>query len=321
MDGSWQLDPSDALTLQAARSTTTYPVQVADAFGIPPGTVTGDGLGIQFQRSRTNYSASLAIAHVSPGFRADMGYLPKVGYTEVEPEFEYDWYSNSAWWNTSGIGAHYDWVQATGNGPMLDRMAEVYGFVKATGQSDIQLFVRQDNQFVGGKNLALDQYEVDAKAQPVSWLGFELDAITGDGADYVGARKGRLLSVAPTVTLSPGHHLEVAFVGDFERLDVTGGRLYTANLYDLRASWYFNPRMFVRAIGQLQDIRQDTALYPEGTPSRSRSLATQWLFGYTLNPFTSLYAGFSNGYIGAGDAGLVETDREIFLKLSYAFQL
>lgn len=52
----------------------------------------------------------------------------------------------------------------------------------------------------------------------------------------------------------------------------------------------------------------------------NRSLAAQWLFGYTLNPFTSLFAGFSNGYIGSGDAGLVETDREIFLKLSYAFQ-
>lgn len=57
------------------------------------------------------------------------------------------------------------------------------------------------------------------------------------------------------------------------------------------------------------------------SPSRSRSLATQCLFGYTLNPFTSLYAGFSNGYIGSGNAGLVETDREVFLKLSYAFQL
>lgn len=320
-DGSWQIDPSDALIVQAARSTTTYPVQVADAFGIAPGTVTGSGLGLAFQRTRTNYSASLSLARVSPGFRADMGYLPKVGYTEVEPEFEYDWYSNTAWWNAGGIGAHYDWVQGTGNGPMLDRLAEVYGFVKAHGQSTVQLFLRQDKQYVSGKTLALDQLELDATAQPLRWLQFQLDAITGDGADYVGARRGRLLSVAPQLTLTPGRHLQIAFVGDFERLNVIDGWLYADDLYDLRVSWYFNPRMFVRAIGQLQDIRQNTALYPPGTASRNRSLATQWLFGYTLNPFTSLYAGFSDGYIGAGDAGLVETDREVFLKLSYAFQL
>ncbi|HLI17053.1 MAG TPA: DUF5916 domain-containing protein [Rhodanobacteraceae bacterium] len=321
VDGSWQLDPSDAIVLQAARSTTTYPVQVANAFGIAPGTLTGSGLGFSFERTRNNYNASLSVARVSPDFRSDMGYLPKVGYTEVEPEFEYDWYSNSSWWNTGGFGAHYDWVQGAGHGPMLDRMAEVYGFVKANGQSNIQLFLRRDNQFFGGRNFVLDQVELDAIAQPLRWLGFQLDATTGDGADYIGVRKGRLLSLAPQVTLTPGRHLEIAFVGDFERLDIAGSRLYTDDLYDLRVSWYFNPQMFVRAIGQLQDIRQNTALYPAGTASRNRSLATQWVFGYVLNPFTSLFAGFSNGYIGTGDAGLAETDRELFLKLSYAFQL
>ncbi|MGH8147611.1 MAG: DUF5916 domain-containing protein, partial [Rhodanobacteraceae bacterium] len=321
VDGSWQLDPSDTLTVQAARSSTTYPEQVAQAFGIAPGGVTGSGLGLQFQRTRNNYDASLSVARVSPGFRADSGYFPKVGYMEIEPEFEYDWYSDTAWWNTGGIGAHYDWVRATGRGPMLDRLAEVYGFVKAVGQSNIQLFVRHDDQYFGGKTFALDQYELDATAQPLRWLGFELDATTGDGADYAGGRKGRLLSLAPSLTLTPGRHLKVAFVGDFERLDVAGGRLYTADLYDLRVSWYFNPRMFVRAIGQLQDIRRNPLLYPAGTASRNRSLATQWLFGYVLNPFSSLYVGFSNGYLGNGDAGLVQTDREFFLKLSYAFQL
>ena len=102
---------------------------------------------------------------------------------------------------------------------------------------------------------------------------------------------------------------------------MAGGTLYTADLYDLRVAWHFNSQMFVRAIGQAQDIRQNTALYPAGTSSRNRSLATQWLFGYTLNPFSSLYVGFSNGYLGNGDASLMQTDREYFIKLSYAFQL
>lgn len=321
VDGSWQLDPSDALTLQAARSTTRYPRQVADAFGIAPGSVTGNGLGLEFQRTRLNYNASLSVASVSPGFRADLGYLPKVGYIEAEPQFEYDWYSSTAWWNQGGFGARYDWVRASGGGPMLDRLAYVYAFVNTIGQSRITIDARRDNQYFGGKTFALDQYELDANAQPLRWLGFELDAVGGDGVDYVGARKGRLLSLAPSVTLTPGRHLRIAFVGDFERLDVAGGRLYTDELYDLRVSWYFNSRMFVRAIGQLQDIRQNTALYPPGTANRNRSLATQWLFGYVLNPFSSLYVGLSNGYIGTGDAGLVQTDREVFLKLSYALQL
>ncbi|MGH8272820.1 MAG: DUF5916 domain-containing protein [Gammaproteobacteria bacterium] len=321
MDGSWQIDPSDSITIQTAHSTTTYPDEVANAFGITPGQVTGNGWGISWQHTRSNYNASLAVGHVDPGFRADLGYQPQVDYTEVQPGFEYDWYSHTAWWNTGGFGGNYDWVQATGGGPVLDRQAQAYAFVHAVGQSHVVFYVRHEDQYFSGETFGLNQYELDASAQPAQWLSFELDTTAGDGVDYVGVRNGGLLSIAPSFTLSPGRHLKIDFVGNFERLNVAGGRLYTANLYDLRIAWYFNSRMFVRAIAQEQNIRKNVALYPPGTASRTRNLATQWLFGYVLNPYTSLFAGFTNNYLGTGDAGLLQQGRTYFVKLSYAFQI
>ncbi|MGH8161699.1 MAG: DUF5916 domain-containing protein [Gammaproteobacteria bacterium] len=321
VDGSWQLDPSDVLTIQTAHSTTTYPDEVATAFGIAPGRVTGNGWLAALDRTRRNYTASLALGHVDPGFRSDLGYQPQVGFSEVQPQFEYDWYSHTAWWNNGGFGGSYDWVQASGGGPVLDRQAQLYTFVHAVGQSHFIFYVRHEDQYFGGKTFTFNQYELDASAQPLRWLGFELDTTGGDAVDFVGVRRGGLLSIAPSFTLSPGPHLKIAFVGNFERLNVAGGRLYTANLYDLRVAWYFTSRMFVRAIAQEQDIRRNAALYPPGTPSRTRTLATQWLFGYELNPWTSLFAGFTNGYLGTGDAGLLQQGRTYFLKLSYAFQL
>jgi hypothetical protein len=77
----------------------------------------------------------------------------------------------------------------------------------------------------------------------------------------------------------------------------------------------------VRAIAQEQDVRNNIALYPPGTPSRTQTLASQFLFGYMLNPWTSLFAGFTNNYLGTGDTGLVQQGRAYFLKVSYAFQL
>ncbi|MGH8190448.1 MAG: DUF5916 domain-containing protein, partial [Rhodanobacteraceae bacterium] len=282
VDGSWQIDPSDTLTAQLAHSDTTYPQQVATAFGIAPGRVTGSGWLISLQRTHTNYNASLLLASVAPGFRADLGYLPQVGYREAQPQFEYDWYSNDSWWNSGGLGGSYDWVQASGAGPILNRQAQVYAFVNAVGQSKLDLYARHEDQYFGGKTFTFGQVELDASAQPLRWLQFELDTVTGGGVDYIGVRKGQLLSIAPSFTLSPGQHLEIAFVGNFERLNVAGGRLYTADLYDLRATWYFNPRMFVRAIGQEQNIRNNVALYPPGTASRNRTLASQLLFGYVI---------------------------------------
>ncbi|HET6726088.1 MAG TPA: DUF5916 domain-containing protein [Gammaproteobacteria bacterium] len=321
LDGTVQLDPSDSITVQTARSTTYYPQQVASAFGIAPGSVNGTGWALSLNRQRTNYVASLSLGHVDRGFRSDLGYLPQVGYSEVRPYFEYDWYSHTAWWNNGGFGGSWDWVKAVNDGPVLDRQAEVYTFVHAVAQSHLIFFARHEDQYVAGQTFALNHYEFDASAQPVQWLAFEVDTTGGDGVDYVGARKGGLLSIEPSFTLSVGSHLKVEFAGDYERLNIPAGRLYTANLYDLRIAWYFNSRMFVRAIGQEQNIRRNKALYPSGVESHSRSLATQWLFGYVLTPWTKLFAGFTNGYLGVGDAGFVQQGRTYFLKLSYDLAL
>ncbi|HET7307005.1 MAG TPA: DUF5916 domain-containing protein [Gammaproteobacteria bacterium] len=321
LDGNIQLDPSDSVTIQTAHSTTTYPGQVASAFDITPGDVTGNGWTVTLHRTRTNYVASLALGRVDPGFRADLGYQPQVGYSEFRPYFEYDWYSNTAWWNNGGFGGSWDWVHAADDGPVLDRQAQIYTFVHAVGQSHVIFYARHDDQYFDRHIFALDQYELDASAQPVSWLAFEVDTTAGDGVDYIGARKGALLSVEPSFTLAPGRHLKIEFVGNFERLNVPAGRLYTADLYDLRIAWYFNSRVFVRAIGQEQNIRHNPTLYAQSIDGHTRTLATQWLFGYVLTPWTKLFVGFANGYLGTGEAGLLQQQRTYFVKLSYDFQL
>jgi hypothetical protein len=40
-----------------------------------------------------------------------------------------------------------------------------------------------------------------------------------------------------------------------------------------------------------------------------------------VNPWTSLFAGYTDNYLGTGDTGLVQQGRTYFLKVSYAFQL
>jgi hypothetical protein len=319
-DGSWRLDPSDSIRAQISRSGTTYPQQVATAFGIDPGTVTGNDWLVAFTRTRSNYITALALNHIAEGFRADLGYLPQVGYTAARPMFRYNWYSNTSWWQNGGFGGYYNWVHATGNGPVLDRKTRVYTFVDARAQSHIMLFATHEEQYFPDRTFDLNDFELYARTRPLSWLRGEIDLTGGDGVDYTSIRKGRLLSIAPAFTLTPGSHLKIGLVGNFERLNVTGGRLYTANLYDVRLAWYFNAHLFVRTIMQAQNIRRNVTLYPAGTSSRSRNLAIQWLFGYVLNPFTALYAGFSSGYLKTGNTGLQTQQRTLFVKLSYDFQ-
>jgi len=319
-DSNWKIDASDSITAQVVHSTTAYPQQVATAFGIQPGTVTGNAWIINAARTRSNYVTTLQLSHVDPGFRADLGLVPQVGYTEVKPTYEYDWYSNTAWWNNGGFGAYYDWIHASNGGPVLDRKITPFAFVHAVDQSHFIFYASHEDQYFSGRTFSLNDYELDASAQPLSWLQGEVDIIGGDGVDYTGVRKGGLLSIAPSFSLTPGSHFEAQLVGNFERLNVAGGRLYTADLYDLRVAWHFNAQLFVRAIAQEQNIRRNVALYPPGTSSQSRSVASQWLLGYVLNPFTAFYAGYSNGYLGTGNTGLQTQQRTLFIKLSYDFQ-
>jgi hypothetical protein len=90
----------------------------------------------------------------------------------------------------------------------------------------------------------------------------------------------------------------------------------------------FGVRSFIRAIIQYQDLERNAAMYGFPVDSRSRSLFTQLLFSYKLNPRTVLFLGYSdNGfggnfdYSGLGRVAITRTDRTFFVKISYAWQL
>ena len=320
-DGTWQVDPSDAVTALVGSSSTSYPGAVASAFGTSPGTVKGVLWSLDYARTRHNYNIDLNLSHVADGFRADLGFLPQVGYDQGAFLGEYDFYaSNQDWWQTSGFGTISNWTRATDGGANLDRKVRLYAFVKAHYQTHIDVYATRDEQYFQGKTFTLDQYEVDAITQPTGWFYGEVDVVAGDGVDYVGVRKGGLLSVTSTFHFGPGRHLKIDLVDSYEQLDLSGSRLFTANVYDLRVAWFFTSHLFADVIGQGQSLRNNVALYPAGTAHRSGTLATQWLLGYQINPWTVFYAGSSEGYQETVDGQLQPQQRTFFLKGSYYFQ-
>ena len=124
--------------------------------------------------------------------------------------------------------------------------------------------------------------------------------------------KAGLLSVNTTLYIQPGRHLKISLVDDYEQLTLSGARLFTANVYDVRLAWYFTSRLFADVIGQGQDVRNNTTLYPPGTAPRTGTLATQWLIGYQINPWTVFYAGSSEGYQETGDGQLQSPAADVF---------
>jgi Domain of unknown function (DUF5916) len=320
-DGDWQIDPSDALTALVGSSSTDYPDAVASAFGFSPGTVKGDLWSLDYARTRRNYNFDVNLSHVADGFRADLGYLPQVGYDQGAFLGEYDFYApDEDWWQNVGFGTISNWTRATDGGANLDRKVRLYTVLHANYQAQVYFYATRDQQYYQGKTFTLDQYEMDTTVQPVGWLNGEVDVVAGDGVDYTGVRKAGLRSVNTTLYIQPGRHLKIDIVDDYEQLDLAGTRLFTANVYDLRFAWYFTSRLFADVIGQGQDVRNNTMLYPPGTAHRTGTLATQWLIGYQINPWTVFYLGSSEGYQESNDGQLLPQQRTYFLKGSYYFQ-
>ena len=102
---------------------------------------------------------------------------------------------------------------------------------------------------------------------------------------------------------------------------MSGGRLYTANLTQLRAVYHFNVRTFVRAILQFTDISRNVDLYTSPVSASTRRLFSQYLFSYKLNPQTVLLVGYSDNSAGETRAPLVQTNRTFFVKIGYAWVL
>ena len=67
-------------------------------------------------------------------------------------------------------------------------------------------------------------------------------------------------------------------------------------------------------------MQRNQAEYIDPVDSRVRSLATQLLYSYKVNPQTVFFLGYSDGAFQDDSLnGLETTNRALFLKMSYAW--
>ena len=66
----------------------------------------------------------------------------------------------------------------------------------------------------------------------------------------------------------------------------------------------------------------DNYLYeaPEDITPHSKSVSTEILYGYKINPQTAFYLGYSDSHYTEGDfTDLTQNQRNVFMKFSYAW--
>ncbi|HEY1302321.1 MAG TPA: hypothetical protein VGF24_02150, partial [Vicinamibacterales bacterium] len=86
------------------------------------------------------------------------------------------------------------------------------------------------------------------------------------------------------------------------------------------ATYVFTSRLFVRGIAQYVSTTRDPSLYLDEISRKSGTFAGSALLAYKLNWQSVMFIGYGDDRELTDQERLVPSDRQFFVKVSYAFQ-
>ena len=209
-----------------------------------------------------------------------------------------------------------------GSGRLLAQYFEPIFSFQGPLQSFVQIGAGRSKAFWEGQTFDMNGVFMFSQLRPRSGLNITLSARKGEQVDYANARLGDQLRLQPQVDWNVNRHFLVRLRHTSDRLKSKSGPvIFDAELTDLRLTWQFNLRSFLRLTLQRQDIERNVEVYRlQSTDPNSSTLGSQILYSYKLNPQTVFFAGYSDNRLEDDATGrLMNADRTLFFKLGYAW--
>jgi hypothetical protein len=259
-------------------------------------------------------------------FRADEGFVPQVGFRLGRYAIYRNYYPRKGLFRRVQPYAIVRYLESP-DGELIQRQTNPG--VQIQGQRNMAAgldFAVREKLRVGNKVLERSDVNYYFQLDPsrrFSRIGFS--GALGDSIDFANGRVGQGGNFSLFATLRPTDHLALDFNADRQWLDVDAGgglegRLFTAQIERLKATYNFTARSFLRVIGEYLDVDRNPALYTFPVRARSGSFAGSALFAYQINWQTVLYVGYADDRAQLPSGDLKPADRLLFVKISYAFQ-
>jgi hypothetical protein len=257
-------------------------------------------------------------------FRADDGFVPQVGYRQFYGETGYTFRPSGP---LSRVRTFFisNYSADTG-GDLLTR--EISPGIGMDGRWNLftRLRYSADRVRSGDQTFPRQRFIYYTQFSPSRAISqIEIEGRLGSEVDFDNSRRGFGSSITLTATIRPTDHLELQFNGGRRTLDVDTSdghreRLFTAQVARLRLVYTFTARTFVRLITQYVATKRDVSLYDSEVDQHSGSFSSSALFAYKLNWQTVLFLGYGDTRTMTPEGQLERDDRQLFFKLSYAFQ-
>lgn len=322
IDGEWRPTPADRLQWQLVRSATEYPDEIVRDFDQPSGQFTDWAGELRYVHNGRTVDYWAIWEDIGTDFRADLGFIPRVGYREGEVGGDYTFYADeSDTWFTE-IVLHGEVSRRTRqDGDLLLQDSEFAAVYQGPAQSHSVVEVHQQREGFGGREFDLFKVFLHHCMKPDAHSHMWVNVWLGDQLDYSEVRRGDRIQVEPGISYGFGRHLRLEAWYLWERLEIGNEVLYEASIPQATVSYQFNRRTFLRAVLQYVDYEYNTELYLDGRDPEFERLFSQLLFSYTVNPQTVLFVGFSENAFGSHTHDLTASDRTVFAKIGYAWNL
>jgi len=158
----------------------------------------------------------------------------------------------------------------------------------------------------------LGRLVVQAKARPSTVEAFDA-AVCG-------------IALPPPAAQAPGDGIgDILSMLNVDDASGVSRRLFTARVLRVKGTYTFTSRLFARAIAQYVPVDRDPSLYYRPVTTHSGAFGGSALLAYKLNWQSVMFVGYGDdrelAAIAADQARrLAPLDRQVFVKVSYAFQ-
>lgn len=327
-DFEWRPTPQDTVTGQLLYSWTETPVRPDLAAEWDGRQLSGHAFKLWGQHATETHDLFVQYVDLSDEFRADLGFVPQVGYRElyVESGRTIRWVDKPI--RRLRLFTFGDRSETQDGELLVQEIVPGFG-LDATWNSFVRFEFSFNEVRNAGRTFKRFQFLPRFELRPGKVVQqIVLFGAVGDDVDFANNRPGSGWRVTLDGRFQPSDHINLRLSGSRRVLDVDEGgskRLFTADVARLRAVYNFNARSWLRLIGEWQEVERDPTIYTFDVAAREAGFASSALFAFKLNWQTVLFLGVGEERLLAdrdpnGREELEPSGRQLFLKVSYAFQ-
>jgi hypothetical protein len=318
-DTSYRITDANTFDFQYTHSSTQNAQSMMDDFALQKNT-SGNAYNIAYRHSDEKWFYQVSHVSYDDDFRADLGFIGKVGYTKSVIGASYTWRpEKTSWWNRFSIYSDWD-ITHDQQGRLIEKELEGNINLNASKQSWFGLHGLSRVALWDNKLFDENIIELNANFQPKSGLQIGGGYGVGDSIDFSNSKIASKTNLYLFTDINLGKHLSMNLLHSFRKLSRDGGNVFVANQSDLRFSYQFNIRQRLRLSLINTNINRDTDLYDFEIDSHSRSMSSQLIYSYKVNPKTLLFLGYSDSGFETQNFDLTKTNRTLFAKFSYAWK-